>query len=186
MTSPTKRRPLPALAFLLALCLLAALVWWRVLHRSDSAAADKPTCPTSQAPKTLPEAAAITVTVLNSTKRKGLAAATRLVLVKDGFRSPGKAINDDKSFGGHGQIAGVGEIRYGADSAPGAQLLAYYFPGAKLVKTEATDSTVLVSLGAAFKAVATPAAVTAALKADGITLVRTTGTPQGSGSSPSC
>jgi len=136
--------------------------------------------------KTLPEAAAITVTVLNSTKRKGLAAATRLVLVKDGFRSPGKAVNDDKSFGGHGQIAGVGEIRYGADSAPGAQLLAYYFPGAKLVKTEATDSTVLVSLGAAFKAVATPAAVTAALKGDGITLVRTTGTPEGSSSTSSC
>jgi hypothetical protein len=45
---------------------------------------------------------------------------------------------------------------------------------------------VLVSLGATFKSVATPAAVAAALKADGFTLVRTTGTPQGSGSSPSC
>ena len=39
MATSTSRRPLPALAFLLALSLLTALVWWRVIHRSDSAKA---------------------------------------------------------------------------------------------------------------------------------------------------
>ena len=42
MATSTARRPLPALAFLLALSLLTALVWWRVLHRSDSAKAAAP------------------------------------------------------------------------------------------------------------------------------------------------
>ena len=32
MDRPSARRPLPALAFLLALSLLTALVWWRVIH----------------------------------------------------------------------------------------------------------------------------------------------------------
>lgn len=179
MTSPTKRRPLPALLFLLALCLLAGLVWWRVLHRDDGHAQAAPTCTPSQAPKTLPEPAAVTVTVLNSTTRNGIAGAARTVLIQDGFRSPDKAQNDSKDFGGSGKaIPGVAEIRYGASAADGAKLLAYYFPGATLVETKSTDSTVLVSLGTQYKAVNTPAKVTAALKADGIKLVPTTGTPQ--------
>jgi hypothetical protein len=172
--------------FLLALCLLAALVWWRVLHRDDSShAAKQPTCQPSNSPKTLPQPGAVTVTVLNSTKRNGIAGAARTVLIKDGFRSPEKAQNDDKQFGGHGVLPGVAEIRYGPLGTDGARLLGYYFPGATLVKTQATDSTVFVALGTKYKAVNTPAKVAAALKADGITLVRTTGA-QDDSPSPRC
>lgn len=190
MTRPTARRPLPALVFLLALCLLAALVWWRVLNRHPSAAAPKPTtCPSSSAPgKKLPEPAAVTLTVVNSTSRQGIAAATRSVLLKDGFRIPNKAVNDAPSFGGNGKaIAGVAEIRYGPAGTDGAQLVAYYVPGAKLVqRAGVTDATVVVALGATFKAVRSPADVTAALRAAGVTLVPTTGAPVTSASPGPC
>jgi hypothetical protein len=184
MTSPTKRRPLPALVFLVALCLLAALVWWRVLHRDDGHAESKPTCSTAQAPKQLPQPQAISVTVLNSTKRNGIARTARTALIKYGFQIPGAAANDEKTLGGHGVIAQVAEIRYGPTASDGAKLLAYYFPGAKLVATKSTDSTVVVSLGTKYKTVAAAAAVTKALKADGITLKRTTGVQPST--SPSC
>ena len=178
MTSPTQRRPLPALVFLLALCLLAALVWWRVLERgTGSASAKATTCPTTAAgkPKHLPEPAAVTLAVLNSTPRKGIAAAARTALLTDGFTIPEAAANDSAAAGGHGVIAGVAEIRSGPLGAAGAQLVLYYFPGAKQVQTTATDGTVTVSLGSAYKAPASPAAVAAALKKDGIILVATTG-----------
>ncbi|MGH3494586.1 MAG: LytR C-terminal domain-containing protein [Sciscionella sp.] len=188
MTSPTKRRPLPALVFLLALTLLAALVWWRVLHRdSEHTAAATPTCKTTQAPKQLPEPAAVTLTVVNSTKRQGLAGKARKALLKDGFQIPGPAINDEKSLGYHGVIPQVAEIRHGPLGASGAQLVAYYLPGAKMVTSKAKDSTVIVALGTKFKAPVAEARVASALKADGITLKRTTGAPDtGESSSASC
>ena len=178
MTSPTQRRPLPALAFLVALCLLAALVWWRVLERGTSSASAKATtCPTSPAgkPKHLPQPAAVTLAVLNSTQRRGIAAAARTALLADGFSIPEAATNDSAAAGGHGVIPGVAEIRYGPLATGAAQLVLYYLPGAKQVQTTAADATVTVALGMAYKAPATAAAAAAALKKDGITLVATTG-----------
>jgi hypothetical protein len=126
----------------------------------------------------LPELAAITVTVLNSTKRQGIATKAQRALVRDGFQAPAGAANDSKAYPGYsGKITGVAEIRYGPDGSQGAQLLQYYFPGAKLVKTDAKDSTVLVSLGAQYKKVAAQKIVTAALKSDGIKLVAVAGAP---------
>ncbi|MDQ1721771.1 MAG: hypothetical protein QOI26_1505, partial [Pseudonocardiales bacterium] len=44
MSVATRRRPLPALAFLLALSILTGIVWWRVLHRAEPAGTtSKPT-----------------------------------------------------------------------------------------------------------------------------------------------
>lgn len=188
MTNASGRRPLPALVCLLALCLLAALVWWRVLNRHDGKAVAAPTCTASSSPgKTLPEPAAITVTVVNSTTRQGIAGAARAVLVKDGFRIPGKAANDGSAFGGTGSpIAGVAEIRYGSAGAQGAQLLAYYFPGAKLVHTGSADAAVVVSLGTAYQAVRKQADVEAQLQANGIKLVPSTGAPVTSAPSSGC
>ena len=186
MTSPTQRRPLPALAFLLALCLLAALVWWRVLERgSGSASAKATTCPTSSTakPKHLPQPKAVTLAMLNSTQRQGIASTARNALLADGFTIPEAATNDSTAAGGHGLISGVAEIRYGPLGAAGAQLVGYYLPGAKPVQTHATDATVTVSLGATYKAPASAAVVAAALKKDGITLVATTGVDT---ASPSC
>ncbi|HZY75919.1 MAG TPA: LytR C-terminal domain-containing protein [Jatrophihabitantaceae bacterium] len=189
-SEPGTRRPLPALVFLLALTLLAALVWWRVLARSSDDAAAGPTCTPSTAaaqPKQLPEQEAITVTVLNSTKRQGIATKAQRALVQDGFQAPASAANDSKAYPGYsGKITGVAEIRYGPDGSQGAQLLQYYFPGAKLVKTNSKDSTVLVSLGTKYKNVASQHAVTAALKADAIKLVPVAGAPDLQSSSSAC
>jgi hypothetical protein len=184
------RRPLPALVFLLALTLLAALVWWRVLARSsDDAAAGASCTPSTSATKTteLPEQAAITVTVLNSTKRQGIATKAQRVLVSDGFQAPASAANDSKAYPGYtGPVTGVAQIRFGPDGSQGAQLLQYYFPGATMVKTDAKDSTVLVSLGATYKQVAAQRDVTAALKADGVKLVAVAGAPDDQTSSTAC
>lgn len=179
MTSPTKRRPLPALVCLLALCLLTALVWWRVINRDSSSADSTPTCPTTQSTaKQLPEPQAISVTVLNATKRNGIAGIARAALLKDGFQIPAAAANDTAGT----VIPQTAEIRYGPTGADGAKLLAYYFPGAKLIATQAADSTVVVSLGAKYTSVAAKTTVAATLKADGITLKATSGTPVGTAS----
>ncbi|TAM89340.1 MAG: LytR family transcriptional regulator [Jatrophihabitans sp.] len=174
MTSPTAaRRPWPTLVFLLALCLLAALVWWRVLNRSDHPAAAAPTCTPTPTPtgKTLPAPASVTVQVVNSTTRQGIAAAVRQVLAGDGFQSAGPAVNDGAAYGGSDQaLPGVAQIRSGPAGAGGAALLAYYFPGAAVVPVARTDATVVVALGDAYAAVRAQQDVTAALQANGITL----------------
>ncbi|MGI8762129.1 MAG: LytR C-terminal domain-containing protein [Jatrophihabitantaceae bacterium] len=191
MTSPTQRRPLPALVFLLALSLLAALVWWRVLHRTAPAHAARPSCPTTQ-PATqlatpsaaqLPRPAAVSVRVLNSTTRSGIALAATTALGKDGFVTASRDNDTDPAkYGSHGTVPGVAEIRYAAASQPAARLLAYYFPGATLVLRKGQDGTVLVALGTRFSRVTAPATVEARLRAAGIT----TGAPTAATSNPSC
>lgn len=180
-TGVSGRRPLPALVFLLALTLLAALVWWRVLARGSNDAAAGPSCSSSTSAaktKTLPEQAAITVTVLNSTNRRGIATKAQRELARDGFQAPAAAADDGKAYPGYsGKVTGVAAIRYGPEGSEGAKLLQYYFPGATMVKTDANDATVLVSLGVAYKQVAAQKDVAAALKADGIKLIPVAGAP---------
>lgn len=192
MTQPVgTRRPLPALAFLLGLALLTALVWWRVIHRGGEAHAGEahttvaaPTsCSASPAHTTpLPLPAAITVQVLNSTQRAGLAGMVGQILTQDGFVSAGAPGNDDLSK--HAAVAGVAEIRYGSAGQAGATLLSYYVPGATLV-ADATRTTAVIdlALGAKFSALAAPADVTKALAAAHLTQ---SGTPTGAAAHPSC
>lgn len=170
MTAPDRRRPLPALVAIAALTLLTALVWFRVLHRSNAqATATNSTCPTptvsAPAPSALPKPGLVTLVVLNSTERNGLAGGVRTVLLKDGFQIPSQAAGDGTQYGGHGLITGVGEIRFGPSERVAAALVSYYLPGATLVQTDASGATVIVSLGQAFVSVASPAAVTAAIAA---------------------
>ena len=147
MTAPERRRPLPALVFIGALSLLTALVWFRVLHRTDStpqAGSSTTACPSPShspsasssappaPPTTLPVPAKVTVLVLNSTNRNGVAGAATKLLQQGRLR-------DEE---GHQRPAGlrraraaqgVGEIRYAAAQLPSATLLSYYFPRATLV-----------------------------------------------------
>lgn len=139
------RRPLPALAFLLALSLLTALVWWRVFDRStgDSAAAPSPTCAAQQGIE-LPAPAQVSLIVLNGTDRAGLAGTVSDSLAGAGFQvgSPG---NDTAA------VSGVAELRFGPAGLAAATLLMYYIPGAVLVQTQdAADATVTVSIGDGF------------------------------------
>jgi hypothetical protein len=182
VTSTATRRPLPALVSLVALLLLTGLVWFRVLHRGDGAggAAACPT-PTPTVAATLPAPAHVTVQVLNATTRAGIAAKARTALTGYGFLSPKPATNDSP----HVRVRGVAEIRYGPSGASGAKLLAYYFPGAKLVPGTAKTATVVVSLGDKYLRVASASTVAAALKAKHIAVQSASPEPSSS-SSPSC
>lgn len=163
----TLRRPLPALIALLALLLLTAIVWWRVLNR-DSGTEATGSCSTTQATAkaTLPGPDQITVQLLNATDRAGIAGKARTTLVDDGFNSPKAAGNDKPKV----KIRGVAEIRYGPSGRSGAKLLHYYFPHARLVRTKSKSATVVVSLGEKYRGVASPSSVEAALRRDEIAL----------------
>jgi hypothetical protein len=182
MASTSARRPLPAVIALAALLLLTAIVWWRVLNRdSGSSATSSSTC-SSTTPNgpTLPAPNLVTVQVLNSTSRQGIADKVRSTLVNDGFNSPNPAANDQRKT----PIHGVAQIRYGPKGRAGAKLLHYYFPKAKLVATRSKSPTVVVSLGERYQGVATSSAVTAALQQKDIAL-RTAAAGQPS-PSPTC
>ena len=161
MTAPDRRRPLPALVAIAALTLLTALVWFRVLHRGaqtdHTVATTRSPCPTPtvSAPAVLPKPGLVTLIVLNSTTRSGLAANARKALIADGFKVPAQAVNDGATYGGHGQIAGVAEIRFGPSERLAAALVGYYLPGATMVQTDSSAPSVIVSLGSHFKTVLT-------------------------------
>jgi hypothetical protein len=159
MAEGTVRRPLPALVCLVALTLLTALVWWRVLNRGDSHASPTKNCPSTSNVAVLPRPAAVSVTVLNSTNRTGIAKATAAVLASDGFK-----ITTYGNDTGTAPVAGVAEIRFSADLQSGATLLSYYFPGARMVPLNAnSDSKLVVAIGAKFTQVATAAAAQTAI-----------------------
>lgn len=170
-TSGVTRRPVPALVALIALLVLTGLVWWRVLHRnSGQPQASPPTpcathTPTPSNSPALPAPDAVTIVVLNSTNRPGIAGQAQAVLVKDGFRSPRPAAND---LAHHNKIKAVAQIRYSRRTKSAATLLHYYFPGAVLVKTHRPRSVVTISLGKRYRRVATPSRVRAAMRAHGI------------------
>jgi hypothetical protein len=163
MSTSTARRPLPALAFLLALTVLTAIVWWRVLHRPDGTSTTasgpstvQPTCSPVGQKVTLPKPAAVSVTVLNGSNRYHLATEVSTLLKARGFKTG--APSDAPS-----QLAGIGQIQYGKAGKNGATLLGYYLPGAALVAESRPDAAITLVLGAAYHALATPAAVTKSL-----------------------
>lgn len=183
MSSPTKRRPLPAMVLLIALTLLTSLVWWRVLHRDDGQAAAGGKCPKpGSSASVLPQPKSIDVSVLNSTTRAGLARTTAATLTKIGFKVAGYGNDNPKVH-----VAGVAEIRFGPDQKKDAALLAYYFPGAKLVPLT-TDplGKVVVSLGKTFKAVATGRAARAAMSSAHVSLAPTSAAAPAPSATASC
>lgn len=169
MTAPDRRRPLPALVAIAALTLLTALVWFRVLHRGvettqthTSSHSPCPT-PTVAAASVLPKPPLVTLIVLNSTTRGGLASGARKTLIADGFKVPAQATNDGTAYGGHGEVLGIAEIRFGPAQRYAAALVGYYLPGATMVATDSSSASVIVSLGAKYKTLASPTAVAAAI-----------------------
>lgn len=173
MAGTVIRRPLPALISLLALLLLTGIVWWRVLNR-DSGTDDAAGCPTptpTPSQMVLPAPASITLQVLNSTKRNGIAAKARRSLLDAGFKVPAQAGNDNPKT--KSKNTGTAQIRFGPTGERAATLVRYYFPGAAMVPTASKSSTVIVALGAKYKKVAAPATVAAALKGDKISVAST-------------
>ncbi|MGX7679861.1 LytR C-terminal domain-containing protein [Jatrophihabitans sp. DSM 45814] len=160
MSASTTRRPLPALAFLVALSVLTAIVWWRVLHRDDASSATKttvthaPTCAATGAKVVLPKPAAVTIKVLNGNGLTGLAASVSAQLHTRGFVTAGT--------GDANTMIGIGEIHFGPKGKNGATLLSFYVPGAKLVSISRADASVDLVLGQAYKSLATNQTVLAA------------------------
>jgi len=166
MAGVSARRPLPALIFLLGLSLLTALVWWRVIHRSDSGnhkAQEKKTCQTTTT-NVVPQPGSVSVKVLNSTDRLHLARNTATTLRKLGFHVTAY-LQDDPNV----VVNGVAEIRYGSKATAAATLLSFYLPNSTLVPTQATDTVVTVSLGTKYKALATTAQAKQAMTAQHVT-----------------
>ena len=107
----------------------------------------------------LPRPKAVSVTVLNSTNKALLAKKTAAALAKDGF-----TILTTGNDSTHTPVAGVAEIRFTTDQQPGANLLAYYFRGARMVPlATGSDSMLVVAVGAKFVAVSSPATVQSAI-----------------------
>jgi hypothetical protein len=169
MVAPTTRRPLPALILLIALTLLTSLVWWRVLHRDSGNTSTNAHCPSPVPSSALPRPSSVSVSVLNSTNRAGIAAATATKLTNLGFKVAGYG-NDNPRV----HVTGIAEIRFGPAQSKDASLLGYYFHGAKLVALKADPAgKVVVSLGKKFKAVANSGTAKAAMLAAHVTLVPT-------------
>jgi LytR cell envelope-related transcriptional attenuator len=188
MDRPSGRRPLPAVAFLVGLLLLTALVWWRVIHRTDNADAAHtagPNCTTSPpaSSASVPAPADVSVQVLNSTQRAGLASSVSKALTKDGFKPAGTPANDSTT---HPPVAGVAEIRFGPTGKAAATLLSFYLPGAALAPDQRANGTVDVALGAKFTALATPTAVTKALISAKLTQESPSRTAAATPSTPRC
>jgi hypothetical protein len=179
---------LPALAFIGVLCLLTAVVWFRVIHRTDSpGTTGSSSCPTTASsqhatPKVLPKPRTVSVLVLNSTQRSGIAGKTKKALTKLRFTVTG-AENDSAAYGGHGVIKGVAEIRYGPRAIAAATLVHFYFPHSVMQQTDASSRLVTVSLGAKFTKLASAAAVRTAMHKSHTKLGKPRPTPK---PSPTC
>ena len=106
----------------------------------------------------LPATGKVTVNVLNSTKRQGLARDTADVLTARGMK-----VKEVANASGEGVVRGVAELRYGSKGQRAARLLEFYFPGAKLVPTERPTKVVDIVLGREFEKVLGEAQVAAAL-----------------------
>jgi LytR cell envelope-related transcriptional attenuator len=164
MSVSTRRRPLPALAFLLVLSVLTAIVWWRVLHRPDassgtaapSVSAAPLTCTHGAPAVRLPAPSAVTVVVLNGANRDQLASQVTTQLKARGFRT-GTPSNAPSI------LSGIAQIEFSTAGRAGATLLSYYIPGARLVSGNASGTSVTLVLGTGFRGLAPQATVNKAV-----------------------
>jgi len=160
MTEAHRRRPVPAIVCLIALTLLTALVWWRVLNRDEGSGAAAGCTPADR--NVLPRPDTIDLIVLNSTGKPGLAKGAAAALRKQGFTVT--SVGNDT---GHKAIQNIGEIRFSPDQQAAATLLGYFFPGAtSLPLTAAKPDRLIISLGKTFKTLRSLASVQAALAKD--------------------
>ena len=142
------RRALPALVFLLVLCVLAGITWLKVIDQVDdrTAAAD---CGTNQV-----SSSKLQVRVYNATAREGLARTVAGQLIGRGYAI---VATDNDPLSGIRPVEGSAEVRYGPAGARQAALVRRQVPGATLFKDAREGSVVDLVLGDRFRRLATPA-----------------------------
>jgi len=150
------RRAGPALVLLLALSMLAILVWWRVLHRGPVGSAAS-ACPASSAAAVLSlDPRRVEVRVYNASGRAGLARSVAVQLHQRGF-SISATSNDP--LADIRPVTGVGEVRYGTQGATQAELVSWHFPGVRKAEDPRTGAVVDVAIGPGFHRLATAAQI---------------------------
>jgi hypothetical protein len=156
---PRRRRPLPALALLLVLALLALGVWWNVLSKERARdEAQAAACSiASEAPAKL-DPSTVTLRVYNASDQAGRAGEVATTLQSRGFVVQ-EVANDPAGI----QVTGVGELRFGKLGRGAADYVRLYLPGATdREDSRATDVVDLV-IGPDFNGLATEDQVAAAL-----------------------
>jgi hypothetical protein len=142
----------PALIFLLALAVLAVVVWVRVADRDSSA---NPGASCGSAPQ-LPANQAVTVTVLNGNGADGLATRVLDTLAGVGFVR-GNVGDTDNPF------TGVATVTSGPNATASALLVSYFFPGSTVTVDTREDASVTVTVGQKFTGMANLEQVRAAM-----------------------
>jgi hypothetical protein len=142
------RRALPALVFLLVLCVLAGITWLKVIDQVDdrTAATD---CGANQV-----SSSKLQVRVYNATAREGLARTVAGQLIGRGYAI---VATDNDPLSGIRPVEGSAEVRYGPAGARQAALVRRQVPGATLFKYAREGSVVDLVLGDKFRRLATPA-----------------------------
>ena len=154
-----RRRPLPALIFLLVLALAAVFVWWNVVTDEDSRKqAQAAACSSaSAAPQSL-DPSTITLRVLNAGNQAGKAGEVATTLQSRGF-----VVDEIANDSSGTQVTGVGEFRFGPRGRGAAAYLGLYLPGATNRPDTRATAVVDVVIGPDFNGLATEDQVNAAL-----------------------
>ena len=154
-----RRRPLPGLIFLLVLALAALFVWWNVLsdeHTRDEAQAAA--CSSASAVPVALDPATVTLRVLNATDVAGKAGE-----VAETLKSRGFVVSETANDSTDDEVAGVGELRFGARGKAVADYLRLYLPGATDRPDTRATAVVDLVIGPDFAGLATQEQVDAAL-----------------------
>jgi hypothetical protein len=150
---------------LLAVLIVATVVaagatwWWNNNNDSEATAAPRPSCPPTQTAPTVVAARDVHLNVYNATKRRGLAGEVAKQLRKRGF-VVAKIENDPTGR----KVTGIAEVRANASSSAAVRTVGAQVASFVAVRDQRKDTSVDLVLGAAFRTLRTPAAVTAALK----------------------
>lgn len=144
------------MAVLLVLTLLAAGVWWRVLHHEQaagaSAAVPRACVPAASAAVLTVRPATVRLRVFNATGRRGLAGDVGTELRRRGFVV---AATGNDPLAASRPVAGVGEIRYGSAAGVQALLVSLHATGMQLIRDARTDGVLDVVLGPGYRGLAT-------------------------------
>jgi hypothetical protein len=154
-----RRRPVPALIFLLVLALAALAVWWNVL--SDENARNEAQAAACSLASAVPEAldpSTVTLRVYNASDQPGKAGEVATTLQSRGFVVE-EIANDPSDH----EVTGVGELRFGQPGERAADYVRLFLPDATDRKDTRPTSVVDLVIGPDFAGLATEDEVAASL-----------------------